>query len=513
VRTFSANPLSWLIGTAILAFCLGYAGYRDFDAAGLGRLDAAYQALQLFVIGGESAPHMPWSIQVARFLAPLSVATAAVVAAMAFLRDRFDRFLIRLFARDHVVVVGLSSTSESIAGAMLDAGERVVVVESDPANPLLTGIRARGARVIVGDGRRPAILNLARIARARHVVVTTGDDTTNLDVADQVRLVRAGGRHRHTTTHVAIDDPTLWLEVGRLTFGRSTGGTTVECFNLIDRTAHRLVDVAASISPLRNVALIGDDRYVERAVAHLQVRATLSGQPVGVADGPGSNVDAVLVCPGDNALAEAIRIARTQPDSDVFVAVTSNTTDTLLELLEGLDDRLHVVASTRAALAGDFLQNSAMEAMARAKHDDYVHQERAKGLTRADNASIVGWAELPESLRDSNRRFAASVAETLDSIGAILVPLRNGARPDLPLDAQTLEQLAVGEHDRWATDLTTDGWRYAPGSKDPEAKTHPLLVPWEQLSEEEREKDRDAMRAIPQMLMRAGFGIVVPDRR
>jgi hypothetical protein len=52
-----------------------------------------------------------------------------------------------------------------------------------------------------------------------------------------------------------------------------------------------------------------------------------------------------------------------------------------------------------------------------------------------------------------------------------------------------------------------DGWRTTSGAKDPEAKLHPLLVPWDDLSEDDRDRDRDPVREIPAMLAHAGFRI------
>jgi hypothetical protein len=71
-----------------------------------------------------------------------------------------------------------------------------------------------------------------------------------------------------------------------------------------------------------------------------------------------------------------------------------------------------------------------------------------------------------------------------------------------------LEHLAQREHDRWIADLMRDGWRFTEGEKDPVRKLHPLLVPWSALAEMEREKDRDAVRAIPHLLAQAGLSAV-----
>lgn len=44
------------------------------------------------------------------------------------------------------------------------------------------------------------------------------------------------------------------------------------------------------------------------------------------------------------------------------------------------------------------------------------------------------------------------------------------------------------QHDAWMADKLADGWVYGP-VKDPEAKTHPCLVPYDQLPPEQRVKD------------------------
>jgi hypothetical protein len=510
VRSFRRGPLLWTALTAVVAFILGYVGYRDALSGELDRFDAIYRTMQLFAMDSQPEPNAPWELRVARFLAPLSLATAAVVAAAIFFRDHYQRLLISLFAREHIVVVGLSESSGAVAEAMVDLGERVVVVEADAQHPRLPGLRAIGALCVIGDGRQAVILRRAKVQRARHIVIATGDDTTNLDVADQVRAARGPHSGRLTTVHVAIDDLALWLEVGRLTFGRSAGGTSFECFNKIDRTAHRLVDTAAATRSLDRVAVVGSGSVSERVKAHLLRRAALQGEAITIAPAPRDDTSTVIVGDVGHNVADAIALTRAYPATHVVVAVDTDTAETLLGLLGPLADRLHVVPATSSSLATGLLRDSAIEIMARAKHDDYVELERAKGLSVVDNPSLVPWDDLPESLRDSNRRFAASVAETLGVLGASLSPLQSGSNiSGMPLSTDQLEDMAIKEHDRWEADLRRDGWTFASGPKDPVAKTHPLLVPWDELSEVEKEKDRDAIRAIPRMLARVGYALAV----
>lgn len=57
------------------------------------------------------------------------------------------------------------------------------------------------------------------------------------------------------------------------------------------------------------------------------------------------------------------------------------------------------------------------------------------------------------------------------------------------------------QHDNWSRQKVQDGWTYGP-VKDPAAKTHPCLVPFEELPPEQQAKDR-LFRAIVLALARA----------
>ncbi|MGZ4395627.1 MAG: RyR domain-containing protein, partial [Gaiellaceae bacterium] len=60
----------------------------------------------------------------------------------------------------------------------------------------------------------------------------------------------------------------------------------------------------------------------------------------------------------------------------------------------------------------------------------------------------------------------------------------------------------------WTAERLFDGWTYAPGEKDVEHMTSPSLVSWDELSEDVRELDRDAVRGLPAFLAAAGLRVV-----
>jgi len=64
---------------------------------------------------------------------------------------------------------------------------------------------------------------------------------------------------------------------------------------------------------------------------------------------------------------------------------------------------------------------------------------------------------------------------------------------------ELVERLAQNNHDHWAQKRIEEGWRYGATRNDHE-KEHPDLVPYDQLSESEKEYDRktvvEAIKAI-----------------
>lgn len=75
------------------------------------------------------------------------------------------------------------------------------------------------------------------------------------------------------------------------------------------------------------------------------------------------------------------------------------------------------------------------------------------------------------------------------------------------LDPDTLEQLAKAAHKVWMEGKLRDGWVYGK-TTDKAAKVHSCLVPYDELSEPDKESDRDMVRGIPDILAMAGYGIV-----
>ncbi len=68
------------------------------------------------------------------------------------------------------------------------------------------------------------------------------------------------------------------------------------------------------------------------------------------------------------------------------------------------------------------------------------------------------------------------------------------------------ETLAEHVHDVWAAGRLKEGWRYGP-VRDDEARTHPDLVPYDELPETEKEYDRCTAAAVIRCMLKHGYSI------
>lgn len=78
------------------------------------------------------------------------------------------------------------------------------------------------------------------------------------------------------------------------------------------------------------------------------------------------------------------------------------------------------------------------------------------------------------------------------------------------IDADMMELLAEAVHKQWMSGKIRKGWKYGRVT-DKENKIHNCLVPYQKLSEGDKESDRDIVRSIPEILRLAGYRIVRND--
>lgn len=169
----------------------------------------------------------------------------------------------------------------------------------------------------------------------------------------------------------------------------------------------------------------------------------------------------------------------------------------------------------------DIFSEKLSHKLAKAIHSQYLHLlrkqnflgEKSQDLSAFLNTSGTGFSELqefeelPEEIRFSNIDNACQIPAKLLSVGYMIRPVSPGRKSlALHLGSGEIEAMAVVEHLRWCWDKRLNGW-IAGNRKDPVKKIHPDLKAYEDLPEQEKEKDRELVRLIPALLQDIGYEV------
>ncbi|MBF0552691.1 MAG: AAA family ATPase, partial [Deltaproteobacteria bacterium] len=151
-------------------------------------------------------------------------------------------------------------------------------------------------------------------------------------------------------------------------------------------------------------------------------------------------------------------------------------------------------------------QNQA-DKLAPAVHEFYRRLAQEEGWTLKYD---IPYEELPPNIKSDNVAAAHRIPWILELAGLFLVPKEQGSETtddDVSAILESLiEILAEEEHDLWMEHKRLQGWSYGVERNDSK-KIHNCLVPCRDLKETDRKKDRNAVRAFPEIAEMAGFKI------
>jgi hypothetical protein len=506
-----ARSAGWVeisaLAVAVVAFVLGFVGLGL--ALDEPPWNLAYRGLQLFVLEGDALEDVAVNppLHIARFLAPFATVLAVLVALRSVLGEKLR---LRKIARTtgHTIVCGDGATARVLAHN-LRAGDREVVLVGD-AVAQIDGIPA-----LRGNPREPATLRAAGVAGASTLYACAEHSAASAAVALAAGALRSGAGPRLATfAQVRNDDLVDALRLRRMASQRPDT-TTIDFFALDDIAARVLLErypVGAATpvvvglgrmgsAALRAIVRSPGTRTVVVAGAEadaVQAEAARIGAdrrgwdvrcgPADAGDGPAY----VCLPDEDEAIATGLRLAR-NGDRNVIVCLPR---ETPFRQALAAGGRLIVFGVLDEACQEDAIAaDSIVGRAARAIHDQYCVQAARRGESPATNPSMRPWAELPAYVKESNIAQAEHIGAKLHEIGAHLTTTRPGT--PFEFTEEEVLRLARLEHVRWMAEREAAGFSYGPRRDE---KHHPDLVDWSNLSEESREKDKDAVRFLPELL-------------
>lgn len=231
-------------------------------------------------------------------------------------------------------------------------------------------------------------------------------------------------------------------------------------------------------------------------------------------------LDTVYICVDDDSLGlhAGLTLQRQLRDQRLPVVIRMMENNGLAMLLEnrktngGSFHNLCAFGYLDRTCTPALLVDTPRDRMARAAHAEYLQQQRraaasGTGPVAARKASLQPWADLDAEYRKANYEWVDMLQLLLKDAGYEILPVSDWDIPSAKFSMEETEPMAIQEHELWCQARRNSGWRYAPGTQNLEAKTHPSLVSWEALPDSEKEKNRMLVLGIPAFLGRVGFQV------
>lgn len=475
-----------------------------------------------------------------------------------------------LFCRDHVILCGEDDTTAALVRELASSGTKSVTIITKEGSPAIADIRQYGTVVVTGNAGDPATLSHARLKRAKALLALTDSDGYNAEIALSAMNVIAQRKEKPLTCIIQINNPGLWRIIRertliqerespmRLDFfngpaiaARVLLGTHFSPFLETWYKMPSLLIVVGAGKLGESLILRASREWFEYAPAHAtldillvdhhatEIREKLLGAYPHLRDAvriiPRS-VDVqsagfqthsffeefrhypralAFVCLNDDTagLTAALTLSHHLGGVEASILVRMDHNPGLAHLVGERGTRDHHImpfSSLAIASQSDLVMGGIREVLARAIHAEYrasqVHQTPPDNPDAATDVSLSPWEQLPESLKESNRRQAEGIMEKLAAIGCDIMPMTDWNAPHFSFSPEEIESLAEMEHARWMDAMIVEGYSFGK-NKDHLRKTHPCLIPYSDLPEEEKEKDRITVRKIPSYLALIDFQV------
>jgi hypothetical protein len=142
-----------------------------------------------------------------------------------------------------------------------------------------------------------------------------------------------------------------------------------------------------------------------------------------------------------------------------------------------------------------------------------LHQEWRTHLKAKEKGGPYDkpYDDLDQEGKAANIAAASRIPDILALAGFVLKEGKASAKEKKEVSKSlesNLDFLAEAEHLGWEEQKRMEGWVYGPPPKDNEKRTHPLFIPYSELPDDEKEKDRRTIRKYPDYAGLAGFKIV-----
>jgi hypothetical protein len=550
---------------AVLVLILGVIGFsknlavvdkeKDYPLTTL-----LFMTVQLFFLKSGAQPEpVNWELETARWLS-VAVSSGAVIQGLLLgFRKQFQEWLCR-FQNRHVIICGFGTEGKFIFKDLINQGNVVIVLDKNLNHEEILKIDHAGGYYLLRDAVLHESFDGIGINRCAKIFITCGMDVVNIQVGDSFYKAHSTCNYpaqkkidvyvqcrESRVFNVLMLDKFRNKKISFQRFDSITNG--VRAFTEIQPFDYLPISFDSKIRV--NLIVVGSSNEAESFIIHLARLGAFANnlKPIVTLASPEAKkweenilfkfpqlkhiIDLEVYEYESESISTRNLIAKLINDNSRMITILiSNKTEektlsitmeckqisegtkipVLINLRSGFslnemfknNPEQRIIPLCITELGCDTVQiiKEKLDEIAKIIHLDYLATCKSQGKQLYDTPANRPWEELDDSYKQSNRDQADHLYVKTRVLGLkISENLIDKIKNELTKE-NLIEILSKMEHYRWNANRWLEGYRYEPGRKNDILKTHPNLVPWEDLDEGTKDYDRSAVKLLPEILVK-----------
>ena len=494
---------------------------------------------------------LPWELKAAKILA-IFIIIGGVYKIVESVFNTQLTLLRSMFKRRHTIVVGINKKGSRILENLKSClNEKAVAIELSEHHENTKNIRKKGHLVIFGDASDKDVLKEAGIRRAKDFICFFDDEQKSLEIVNTVNEIYDESKpNNELDCFIHLDNPRLIesLQNSDLLKKEHKNGVNIRMFNtyemiarnffnkfplhfqkeILEEKKFRLVffgfnstSNALILQTLRilhfpkpdklEVVICGENIqkkakiFLEKYPKVEKITPFTFREFAGICreilsefclNQPENIEPVVISCFDDDKqnLDFSLEIMNASPAENFKIFTLNNNASGMNQLFRKEENqRIKFFGNLDYVCKIELITGETQDKLAKAIHNDYLQIQKEMAASESV-AYKTPWEDLTENAKSANRTQADHIIYKLIFTGKSLSDFKN-----LQFSPEEVEELAIAEHKRWEAHRYVSGWDFGE-KRDDLRKLHPSIIPWEQLPEGEKQKDRDTILRIPKIL-------------
>jgi len=518
--------------------------------------DRIYRIIKI-VFGGDPTASgledndVPWELIVAK----ICTIGILIFGAFKIIQKVFSEQLNLLkasFKKDHVISVGISKKGRQLFKNLKEEHhKKAVAIEKETEHADINSVKKLGHIVIIGNAEEENTLIEAGIKRASTLIAFLENEQTVIEIIESVQDIYDESKcPNHLKAYLHISNPRLIDLVKNTGIHFQKNNIDLHFFNIQKMLARQFIaqiplDMQSSgkqLSDIKKIVFLGYGDFAKAMliqvmrIFHISTANDLQVSiysekadkdrkyfqeqypkaqkifPIAFKNFDGSynevieqeklvdnHSDVLFITSFDQDqqnLNAALEILNKTQQVSFPIYVLNAEGKGLRKLIRSSDeiDRIKFFGQMEDICDLEFITGEKQDRLAQSIHDDY--RKLLSGASSESSKYTSDWHTLTEDAKDANRAQADHIPYKFLMTGKNW-PVHEPQ--NIMFTEDEVETLAIIEHNRWMAHRYINGWDFGEERND-ELKLHPSLIPWEILSESEKQKDRDTILRIKVLL-------------